>query len=136
MRENTKFLWMYVGILFSFALILIVFAGLSTNNDAKHTKGLKSDITQLSQEVTELKNANAELTNQITNITAENEALKLQADTLNAQIASEKAVDDALFAATKAKEVGELEKVKEIIDPMDPLALTELQFYIYNKLIK
>ena len=35
MKENTKFLWMYVGILFSFALILIIFAGLSQSNDAE-----------------------------------------------------------------------------------------------------
>ena len=128
MKENTKFLWMYVAILFSFALILIVFAGLSQNSDAEQTKGLKSDITELSQKNTELRNSNDTLLQQVTDLTAENESLK-------AQINSEKAIDDALLAAAKSKDVGDYQKAKEILEPIDPLSLTEAQFYIYNDLV-
>lgn len=129
MKENTKFLWMYVAILFSFALILIVFAGFSQNSDAEQTKGLKSDITELSQKNTELRNSNDVLLKQVSDLTAENEALK-------AQVNSEKAIDDALLAASKSKDVGDYQKAKEILEPIDPLALTEAQFYIYNGLVK
>lgn len=135
MKENTKFLWMYVGILFSFALILIIFAGLSQNNDAEQTKGLKNDITALSQKNTELSGANANLQTQLNALTEQNAALAAENETLKAAANSEKTIDDALLAASKAKDIGEHEKVKEILDPIDPLTLTEAQFYIYNGLV-
>lgn len=128
MKENTKFLWMYVGILFSFALILIIFAGLSTNNDAKQTKGLKSDITELSQEVTELKNINLSLQTQVDNLTAEK-------DELVARINSENAIDEALLDASKEIDVGEDEKAMEILKSIDLSGLTPAQSFIYNGLV-
>ena len=35
MKKNSKFLLIYIAILFSFALVLILFAGLTQNNYAK-----------------------------------------------------------------------------------------------------
>lgn len=135
MKENTKFLWMYVGILFSFALILIIFAGLSQSSDSAETKGLENDITALSKTNTELWETNSQLQTQITNLTAENADLKMQNSQLVSAAEAEKLIDEALYSASKAKDVGELRKVKEILAPIDPMALTEAQFYIYNKLV-
>lgn len=135
MKENTKFLWMYVGILFSFALILIIFAGLSQNNDEEQTKGLKNDITALSQTNTELWETNSQLQTQINTLITENTELKSQNQELADAANNEKKVDDILYNAQKAKDVGEYSKVEKILEPIDPLALTESQFYIYNKLI-
>ena len=54
MKEKAKFLWIYTGILFSFALILIVFAYLTQNNMYKETseisKGYQSNIQILTKE--------------------------------------------------------------------------------------
>ena len=135
MKETTKFWWMYVGILFSFALILIIFAGLSQNNDSEQTKGLKNDITVLSQKNTELSVAKTALETQVNSLTEQNTALVAENETLKAAANSQKTVDDALIAASKAKEIGDRNKVKEILDPIDPLTLTEVQFYIYNSLV-
>ena len=56
MKQNTKFLWMYIGILFSFALILIIFAGFSVNTETEQTQGMKDNIISLSQKNTDLTN--------------------------------------------------------------------------------
>ena len=56
MKQNTKFLWMYIGILFSFALILIVFAGLSRNSDIEQKEGLQGHVARLSEEKLTLTN--------------------------------------------------------------------------------
>ncbi len=136
MKENTKFLWMYVGILFSFALILIVFAGLSQSNDEEQTKGLKNDITALSQTNTELWETNSQLQTQINTLVTENTELKAQNQQLTETIEKEKSIYEILYNAQKAKDVGEYSKMKEILSPIDPLTLTESQFYIYNKLVK
>ncbi len=135
MKENTKFLWMYVGILFSFALILIIFAGLSQSSDSEQTKGLKNDITALSKTNTELWQTNSALQTQVNTLTTENANLKASNDQLIEAANSEKTIYDALYKASKAKDVGEHEKVKEILAPIDPMSLTEAQFYIYNKLV-
>ncbi len=135
MKENTKFLWMYVGILFSFALILIVFAGLSQSSDEEQTKGLKNDITALSQTNTDLWKTNSDLQTQINSLVTENTELKAQNQQLTSEAEKEKNIDDILYKASKAKDVGEYKKVKEILSPIDPMTLTEAQFYIYNKLV-
>ena len=74
MKQNTKFLWMYVGILFSFALILIVFAGLSRNTENEQTMGLKSDVAALSQKNTALQSENTKLFAQIDELIAASDA--------------------------------------------------------------
>ena len=56
MKQNTKFLWMYIAILFSFAIILILFAGLSRNTSNEQQQGMKDNIATLSQKNTELTN--------------------------------------------------------------------------------
>ena len=54
MKQNTKFLWMYIGILFSFALILIIFAGLSRNTDTEQKEGLKADLPKFKLSIPQL----------------------------------------------------------------------------------
>ncbi len=135
MKENTKFLWMYVAILFSFALILIIFAGLSHNNSTEQTKGLKADITELSQKNTELQNKNSEIQNQLDTLTSEHELLKTEHEELVLDSEMKKQNDDALMAAIKAYNSGNFTKSKQIKSTIVPESLTEAQTYIYNKLV-
>jgi len=131
MKENTKFLWMYVGILFSFALILIVFAGLSQSSDAEEKKGLKNSIIKITEDNTELRKTNVSLQEQVTSLTQQNEALVKQ---INED--PKTMIDAILLEAVKAKEVGDDERLQEIIATIDPTGLTELQQYIYNGLVE
>ncbi len=135
MKENTKFLWMYVGILFSFALILIIFAGLSQSTDSEQTQGLKADITELSQKNTELTNINKELQTQIDALVAENNLIKSDADGLKESQELKETTDQALMNAVQAKKKGEKKKFEEILSTIDPQSLTEAQLYIYNELV-
>ena len=126
---------MYVAILFSFALILIIFAGLGQNTKMEQTRGLKADITELSQKNTELQNKNTELKNQLDTMTVENQVLKSENDTLKQDAEAKKVTDDALMNAIKAYNSGNFAKSREIKSTIDPESLTEAQRYIYNRLV-
>lgn len=135
MKENTKFLWMYVGILFSFALILILFAGLSQSTDSEQTKGLKSDITELSEINTQLKGEIAVLNSQIEALTSEKEALTQENQNLKTQKQNHDTASQALLNALDAYKKGNKTQGDEIMKTIDPESLTEAQLYIYNELV-
>ena len=53
MKKNSKFLLIYVAILFSFALVLILFAGLTQNNYAKElaeSQGIKQNLIEVTEQ--------------------------------------------------------------------------------------
>ena len=135
MKENTKFLWMYVAILFSFAFILIVFAGLSRNNTTEQTQGLKSDITELSQKNTELQSKNAELQKQLDAVNLELGIIKSDCEAMKTDSETKNKNDELLMEAIKAYNSGNYTKSKQIKSTIDSESLTEAQLYIYNKLV-
>ncbi len=127
MKQNTKFLWMYIGILFSFALILIIFAGLSRNTDTEQKEGLKADIAALSQQNTNLLAETTNLKTQIDALLAENEALK-------ASDAAFAETETLLASACEAYDKGDRKAAKEMLAAIDPAILTQSQLYIYDML--
>lgn len=127
MKQNTKFLWMYIGILFSFALILIIFAGLSRNTDTEQKEGLKADIAALSQQNTDLLAETTNLKTQIDALMAENEALK-------AGDASFAEVETLLTSACEAYDRGNRKEARDMLANLDPASLTQSQLYIYEML--
>ncbi|MBO5743335.1 MAG: hypothetical protein J6R68_03545 [Clostridia bacterium] len=135
MKENTKFLWMYVAILFSFALILIIFAGLSHNNSTEQTQGLKSDITELSKKNTELQSKNIELQKQLDAVSLELGIVKSDCEALKIDSETKNKNDELLMQAIKAYNGGNFTKSKQIKSTIDSESLTEAQLYIYNKLV-
>ena len=53
MKKNSKFLLIYIAILFSFALVLILFAGLTQNNYAKElaeSQGIKQNLIEVTEQ--------------------------------------------------------------------------------------
>ena len=76
MNGKVKFLWIYTAILFSFALILIIFAYLTQNNISKENEAINKNMSGYK--------ANIE------SLTKENENLKKKLDELNAELADEK----------------------------------------------
>ncbi len=139
MKENTKFLWMYVGILFSFALILIVFAGFSQSNDSEETKGMQNDITALSQKNTELQNRikelethNLSLQTQIDNLLVEKQSLEAQNASLESISEARRLSEEILMDAIEMYDNGRKKSAKEEITKLNPEHLTEAQLYLYN----
>lgn len=139
MKQNTKFLWMYVCILVSFAVILIVFAGLSTNKNLGKEKGLSNKVELLSNENKELQNKVKELETASTQTNAQMTILKDQNTALLNENVSYKIVvdnDKALESALAEYNVGNKSKCKEFLGQIDKTKLTLSQTYLYDLLMK
>ncbi|MBE7050273.1 MAG: hypothetical protein E7394_05815 [Ruminococcaceae bacterium] len=130
MKQNTKFLWMYIAILFSFALILIVFAGLSRNSDIEQKEGLQGDVRKLSEK-------NLELTNEINTLNATIIRLNDQIVTISGENANYKMISDnenLLVQAKEAEKSGDEEKCDEILNSINTQTLTQSQLLMYESL--
>ena len=135
MKENTKFLWMYVAILFSFALILIIFAGLSHNTEDEQKKGLKEDITELSQKNTELSTTLYQLQGQNDTLNLDLANVKAELETLKSNETVEDNNDMLLTQAINAHKAGDKKACKTALESLSGQTLTEFQQIIYDYLI-
>ncbi|MBQ4526765.1 MAG: hypothetical protein II998_01705 [Clostridia bacterium] len=134
MKQNTKFLWMYICILFSFAVILIIFAGLSSNNETEQEKSMERDITVLSKKNYELNNQNAELQKQLSQKQADIDALNQEKETFVAENKVYDLNESLLVQAIAEHENGNYTKCKEFINQIDSSTLTQSQMYVYERL--
>ena len=125
MKQNTKFLWMYIGILFSFALILIIFAGLSRNSDIEQKEGLQVNVAKLSEE-------KLALTNKVTAQQATIDSLNQQIAQLTAQNDVFQANENALIQAKEAINNGNWKACNEILDTINKDTLTKSQLVMYE----
>lgn len=133
MKKNTKFLFMYIAILFSFALVLILFAGLTQNNYAKEiaeSQGIKQNLVEITEQY-------QTLTDSMKVINEELEEAKIEITDYKQQInklTSENEITKTLIQALELYEDGYKTKAREKIVSIDKEALTEAQLYIYNKI--
>lgn len=133
MQKNTKFLLMYVAILFSFALVLILFAGLTQNNYAKElaeSQGIKQNLVQITEQYQTLSDSMKVINQQLeeANTEIENNKQEIQKLTETNQ------TTETLVEALKLFEKGKKDDAKEKIAEIDKTTLTEAQLYIYNKI--
>ena len=135
MRQNTKFVWMYGAILFSFALILILVAGLSTKSEEK----LSSSVSSLTREISELKAERKNLYKQIENLEqqiADKEQAKIEyyekIENSLQHCEGEAQINEILLSALKEKKVGNDSLAKEAVSGLDLSAMTEYQKYVYD----
>ena len=101
MNGKVKFLWIYTAILFSFALILIIFAYLTQNNISKENEVINKNMSGYK--------ANIE------SLTKENEDLKQKLDELNAELADEKAKNEKYYEIEKNDNIEEIATVNETV---------------------
>ena len=101
MNGKVKFLWIYTTILFSFALILIIFAYLTQNNISKENEAINKNMSCYK--------ANIE------SLTKENEDLKQKLDELNAELADEKAKNEKYYEIEKNDNTEEIATVNETV---------------------
>lgn len=146
MKKNSSFIWIYVAILFSFALILIVFAGLTQNNYQKEiadqklaTAGVKNSLTAVTRENEKTKEENKTLKEQNQKIQTENDLLYRENQSVMEIIGGDKVVTKNLLAAywlrTSDPTEENINKAKEAVKDIDFKNLTEMQKEIYNKII-
>lgn len=129
MKENTKFLWIYVGILFSFALILIIFAGLSHNTDEEQRKGLQADVAALSEKNTALQAENTKLFKQVDELIANSDACTAKINMYNQ-------VEAVLKEAYDLYRINRDAEAKELISQLDVSALSVSQKTVYDIIYK
>lgn len=127
MKEKVKFLWIYTGILFSFALILIIFAYLTQNNMYKETneisKGYQSNIEMLTKENENLHSKIKELEKEISEKDAK------------INLFEESNKTDALLKDALIKDdEGNSKEAKELIKDIDKTKTNDLQNYIIDKI--
>lgn len=139
MNSKVKFLWIYTGILFSFALILIVFAYLTQNNISKENEAINKNMSGYKAS--------------IENLTKENENLKSQLEKLNTELSDVKDKNAKYFEIEKNENTEEIKRVNEtlkkavdelakgnrknaknIVKDVDKSKTGDLQTYIIDKI--
>ena len=135
MKKNTKNLIIYIAILFSFAVVLILFAGLTQNNYAKEiaeSQGIKQNLVEITEQY-------QTLTDSMKVLNEELSASKVKIDELEAELETLTARDDVstkIMEAYRLYEKGRKTEAKEKMAEIDKELLTQEQLYIYNKITK
>ncbi len=123
MKEKVKFLWIYTGILFSFALILIIFAGLAENNMSEEKEGYQSRIEALTKQNEELRN--------------ENNLLKQSEAALNEELSKlneKEEINEIIEQALEKLENDKKDEAKSIVKDVDKSKASDLQKYVIDKI--
>ncbi len=142
MKKNTKFIWIYVAILFSFALILILFAGLTQNNYQKEITDQQIETAGVRKSLSSLTKENEEIKKELETLKAENELLKTENHALfeAKEIAvksfgEDRMVTDVLLNAYKLTLSLDFDGAKALLKDIDKKNLTDAQKYIYEMII-
>ncbi len=142
MKQNTKFLWIYVAILFSFAVILIVFAGLTQNNYQKEIEQQASESAGVKQSLVTLTDKNQKISDDMKKLQAETDKLKTENFKLNSQreilvktIGGDEAITQTLLDAYVIFALGDKEAAVKKIEIINKATLNQAQLNIYNTII-
>lgn len=137
-KQNTKFLWLYTAILFSFALVLIFIAGLTQNNYKKELAVHENASKGMQESVSQLTNHNQQLSDQLKTANANIAQLQTELDTLKNEQAESlhaaEANDQALLEALQLYEAGRRRDARERLGEMDRVALSPTQAYLYDQI--
>ncbi len=142
MKQNIKFIWIYVAILFSFALILILFAGLTQNNYQKEIEqhqsesaGVRKSLSALSKENEKMKDAIKDLELEAETLKNDNKILLAEKETAVVAFGGDVEVTRTLLEAYNEKIAGHRDQAMELIKPLNIRTMTEAQRYVYNRVI-
>ena len=133
MKKNTNFLMIYVAILFSFALVLILFAGLTQNNYEKkiaESQGMKENLVELTEVNSTLEESIKHLNGELDSTKKQNEENLQNIESLKSSIE----LTDTLVNALKLYESGKKDDARQTVSQIDVQTLTQSQLYIYHKI--
>lgn len=142
MKQNTKFLWIYIAILFSFALILILFAGLTQNNYQKkieeqqtESAGVKRSLITLTDENQKMSDSIKSLESELDKAKEENSKLSEENEIMKNAISEDAETTQKLLDAYRFYSAGDGENAKKTLSGIESEKLTQTQKNIYNKII-
>lgn len=132
MKSNTKYIWAYTIILFSFALVLILFAGMTQKDYAEEIDAHKTAAVGMQKSVSELSEANMKLNQE----NAQLKAKETENNELMHKMNENIDVFNTLSSALREYDSGRKQTARELIKDLDKKGLTEAQLYIYNKIMR
>ncbi len=142
MKKNTKFIWIYGAILFSFALILILFAGLTQNNyqkeitkEQKVTAGVRQSLSSLSKENESLKKDYANLKKENESLKEANTQLALEKESAIVAYGGDVEVTRVLINAYMEKNAQRTDEAREMVKPLNVYKMTQAQRQLYNMIM-
>jgi cell division protein FtsB len=142
LKQNTKFIGIYVAILFSFALILILFAGLTQNNYQKEIEQHQSESAGVRKSLSALTKENEKMNDTIRDLQTEAETLRNDNKNLLAEreaalvaFGGDVATTRTLFSAYTEKIAGHEDSAREKIKSLNVRTMTEAQRYLYKTII-
>ena len=133
MKSKTKFLWLYTILLFSIALLLILFAGMTQQNYEQELENHETVAVGMQKSVTELTQINE-------NLKAENAALRSELETYTSDSYREEAEKNQrsalLIKAVAMYNANNYKGARELLKDVDKKLLDEDQLAVYNKIMK
>lgn len=135
MKSKTKFLWFYTVILFSVALMLILFAGMTQQDYEKELETHETAAVGMKKSVTELTQVNTNLQNEVSALETEVEALKASQEDYDS-VSAKNALNETLITALYQFESDDAEGAKELLANIDSATLTPEQLAIYDKIME
>ena len=126
---------MYIAILFSFALVLILFAGLTQNNYAKElaeSKGIKQNLVEVTEQYQTLSDSMKVLSKELES--AQTTISMYEKDITSK--AKKILVSEKLMIALEEYEKGNVDQARKSLGNIVPEELTDAQLYVYNKIIR
>lgn len=134
-KQNTKFIWIYGAILFSFALILIVFAGLTQKESAHEEEKLSQSLSSLGRENSDLVIQRDNLQTQLDIAVQEKEQEATDKNAALLAYGGDVEVTKVLVQAYKEKSSGNAAKARETVSGLSTANMTDAQRYVYNTII-
>ncbi len=125
MKKSTKALWIYTGILFSIAIVLIIittFMQTKIVDDNGNLSVMGTLMATSEQKIKNLQNENVQLTTELNNLKQEHTATVEAVSALEVKISDEQAVKEKVAKLYRAYADGDVETMEKLID-----ALTEEQ---------
>ncbi|MBQ7900459.1 MAG: hypothetical protein IJ365_00665, partial [Clostridia bacterium] len=124
-----------IAILFSFALVLILFAGLTQNNYAKElaeSQGVQKNLVEVTAQYQTLSDSMKVLNKELESAQA---TIEMYEKDIAAK-ANQILVTDTLIKAMELYDNGNVDQAKEKIANISADGLTDTQLYMYNRINK
>ena len=132
MKSNTKFLWFYTIVLFSFALVLVLIAGLTQQNYEEELKTHLTANVGMQQSVSELSRVNTSLQEKVNKYEAQIEETEAKIEETTKELENLNTLVDAL----KEYEKGNKSSARKSLADINADELTPNQRYVYNKVMR
>lgn len=138
MKKSTKTLWIYTGVLFSIAIILIIITTFMQSKivDDNGNLSVMGTLTATSeQKIINLQNENVKLTTELTAAKQENTASVEKIAELENKISEEEKIKEKVAKLYKAYADGDVETMEQLIDELTEKQIEDRIPTLYKRVI-